>query len=148
MAAAVYWKGYLKLSLVTCAVTLVPAATEGERLRLRTLNRRTGYPQLRQILVYPAAFMVDRVQNHGGVQQEQRQALLGESWTQGQVILSWNDTVQGAATANDGHNVVIHEFAHQLDQENGPANGAPPMAGGAARVRRWTEVFSLSLIPI
>lgn len=44
MAAAVYWKGYLKLSLVTCAVTLVPAATEGERLRLRTLNRRTGHP--------------------------------------------------------------------------------------------------------
>ena len=38
--------------------------------------------------------------------------------------------------------MVIHEFAHQLDQENGPANGAPPMAGGAARVRRWTEVFS------
>ena len=50
---------------------------------LLTLNRRTGYPQLRQILVYPAAFMVDRVQNHGGVQQEQRQALLGESWSQG-----------------------------------------------------------------
>lgn len=44
MAAAAYWKGYLKLSLVTCAVTLVPAATEGERLRLRTLNRRTGHP--------------------------------------------------------------------------------------------------------
>ena len=50
---------------------------------LLTLNRRTGYPQLRQILVYPAAFMVDRVQNHGGVQQAQRQALLGESWSQG-----------------------------------------------------------------
>lgn len=58
------------------------------------------------------------------------------------MILSWNDSLQGAATTNDGHNVVIHEFAHQLDQENGPANGAPPMAGGAARVRRWTEVFS------
>ena len=110
---------------------------------LLTLNRRTAYSQLRQILVYPAAFLVDRVQTHGGgVQQEQRQALSGESWSQGQVILSWNDTVQGAAVADDGHNVVIHEFAHQLDQENGSANGAPPMAGGAARVRRWTEVFS------
>lgn len=110
---------------------------------LLTLNRRTGYPQLRQILVYPAAFMVDRVQTHGGgIQQEQRQALSGESWSQGQVILSWNDTVQGAAVADDGHNVVIHEFAHQLDQENGSANGAPPMAGGAARVQRWTRVFS------
>ena len=110
---------------------------------LLTLNRRTGYPQLRQILVYPAAFVVDRVHTQGGgVQQAQRQALLGESWSQGQVVLSWNDSLQGAATTNDGHNVVIHEFAHQLDQENGSANGAPPMAGGAARVRRWTEVFS------
>ena len=51
---------------------------------LLTLNRRTGYPQLRQILVYPAAFVVDRVHTHGGgVQQAQRQALLGESWSQG-----------------------------------------------------------------
>ena len=110
---------------------------------LLTLNRPTGYPQLRQILLYPAAFWVHRTQPQGGgVLQEQRQALAGESWSQGQVILSWHDTLEGAAVANDGRNVVIHEFAHQLDQENGPANGAPPMAGGAARVRRWTQVFS------
>lgn len=37
-----YWRGYLKLSLVTCAVTLSPATTEGARLRFHTLNRRTG----------------------------------------------------------------------------------------------------------
>lgn len=37
-----YWKGYLKLSLVTCAVTLSPATTEGERVRFHTINRKTG----------------------------------------------------------------------------------------------------------
>lgn len=44
MPGGVYWKGYLKLSLVTCPVTLVPATTEGERMRFRTLNRDSGNP--------------------------------------------------------------------------------------------------------
>ena len=42
MAPRPYWKGYLKLSLVTCAVTLSPATTEGEKVRFHTLNRKTG----------------------------------------------------------------------------------------------------------
>ncbi|KQW81705.1 Ku protein [Devosia sp. Root413D1] len=42
MAVRPYWKGYLKLSLVTCAVTLSPATTEGNRVRFHTLNRTTG----------------------------------------------------------------------------------------------------------
>lgn len=43
MAVRPYWRGYLKLSLVTCAVTLSPATTQGEKLRFHTLNRKTGY---------------------------------------------------------------------------------------------------------
>lgn len=43
MAPNVFWKGYLKLSLVTCAVTMTPATTEGERLRFNTLNSKTGH---------------------------------------------------------------------------------------------------------
>ena len=52
---------------------------------LLLLNRRTGYyPNLRQVLVYPGAFLVDRLSTDGsGVQQERRQVLIGESWTQG-----------------------------------------------------------------
>lgn len=42
MAARPYWRGYLKLSLVTCAVTLSPATTQGEKVRFHTLNRKTG----------------------------------------------------------------------------------------------------------
>lgn len=42
MAVRPYWKGYLKLSLVTCAVTLSPATTQGEKVRFHTLNRKTG----------------------------------------------------------------------------------------------------------
>ena len=109
---------------------------------LLLLNRPTGYyPNLRQILVYPGAFVVDKVQPDGaGLMRDERRALSGESWARGQVILSWDDTVQGAAAPGDGHNVVIHEFAHQLDQENGPANGAPPL-GPTQRRARWADVM-------
>jgi MtfA peptidase len=112
---------------------------------LLVLNRTaTLYPNLRQILVYPGAFVVDKVHAGGaGVLQEQRQVLSGESWSQGQVILSWQDTVEGAEIADDGQNVVIHEFAHQLDQENGQANGAPFLAPGQSR-KAWAHTMAVA----
>ena len=118
---------------------------------LLILNRKTDYfPNLRQILVYPGAFLVDRLvaldapgtgAMIGGPQQERRFALAGESWTHGQVVLSWEDALAGAAIANDGRNVVIHEFAHQLDQQKGYANGAPWL-GRRDRDPRWSRVMS------
>lgn len=42
MAVRPYWKGFLKLSLVTCPVTLTPATTEGEKVKFHTLNRKTN----------------------------------------------------------------------------------------------------------
>jgi Mlc titration factor MtfA (ptsG expression regulator) len=106
---------------------------------LLLLNRTTGYfPRLRTILVYPEPFIIERLRAEpSGVLQEHRQALSGESWTNGQVVLSWEDVALGAAVPDDGANVVIHEFAHQLDQEKGFAHGAP---GG--RSRSWPGVLS------
>ncbi|RZJ08543.1 MAG: zinc-dependent peptidase [Rubrivivax sp.] len=98
------------------------------------------YPQLRQVLVYPGAFVVDRPVTEGGVQSDQRRVLAGESWSQGQVLLAWDEVKRGAATPGDGHNVVIHEFAHQLDQANGNANGAPQLPTTEA-YRRWSTVM-------
>lgn len=118
----------------------VTIAAQASLLRL---NRRGElFPQLRQILVYPGPFVVDRVNpSAGGVLQDQRRVLLGESWSQGQVVLSWPDSRDGAGIPDDGHNVVIHEFAHQLDQENGSANGAPPLPS-RARYQRWSTVLA------
>jgi DNA end-binding protein Ku len=42
MAIRPYWKGYLKLSLVTCPVAMTPATSESEKVRFHTLNRETG----------------------------------------------------------------------------------------------------------
>ena len=109
---------------------------------LLLLNRRTDYfARLREVLVYPGQYVVQHVQGDGsGVLHARREVRAGESWTQGQVVLSWDDVLAGAAAPDDGRNVVIHEFAHQLDQEKGHANGAPWL-GARARQARWTRVL-------
>ena len=116
---------------------------------LLLLNRRADYfGNLRAILVYPGAFVVERSQGDGsGLTHESRRALSGESWQQGQVILSWDDVLSGAANADDGHNVVIHEFAHQLDQERGRANGAPWL-GARDRYARWASVLGAEFVAL
>lgn len=109
---------------------------------LLLLNRGAGYfENLRQVLVYPGAFVVERAEpGEDGLTHETRRALSGESWQQGQVLLSWDDVLAGAAHPEDGHNVVIHEFAHQLDQERGRANGAPWL-GRREGYARWAAVL-------
>jgi MtfA peptidase len=125
------------------AVTDEMRVTIAAQACLLRLNRGGAlFPELKQILVYPGAFAVDRVHAApGGVLREERRALAGESWSQGQVILSWQDVLHGARVVDDGHNVVLHEFAHQLDQESGSANGAPRLGSRAAHAR-WADVMT------
>ena len=105
----------------------------------------TCYPRLRQVLVYPGAFVVPRRQMlPGGVINEQPQALAGESWAQGQVILAWSEVLAGAADPDDGRNVVLHEFAHQIDQDGGEADGRPWLADAGLR-ERWATVVAEGL---
>jgi len=124
-------------------VTEEMRVTIAAQAALLRLNRPGPlFPELKQVLVYPGAFLVDRVHaGPGGVLRDERRALAGESWSQGQVILSWDDVVAGARVADDGRNVVLHEFAHQLDQESGTANGAPRVGSRAAQAR-WARVMN------
>jgi Mlc titration factor MtfA (ptsG expression regulator) len=124
-------------------VTEEMRVTIAAQAALLRLNRPGPlFPELKRVLVYPGAFVVDRVlAEPGGVLREQRRALAGESWSQGQVILSWEDVLAGARIADDGRNVVLHEFAHQLDQESGNANGAPRVGSRAAQAR-WAQVMN------
>lgn len=110
---------------------------------LLILNRDEGvYPGLDYILVYPDAFVVKReTVDDAGLPTHSHRGLLGESWDNGKVILSWQDVLKGNRHFNDGANVAIHEFAHQLDHESGATNGAPFM-GSASRSARWSSVLS------
>ncbi len=107
------------------------------------LNRPSKvYASLHTVLVYPSAFLVPR--NHvdeAGIVTEGGQDLLGESWGDGRVVLSWDHVLRGTRDWTDGQNVVLHEFAHQLDSESGSNNGAPWL-GNRAHYRRWSEVLS------
>jgi Mlc titration factor MtfA (ptsG expression regulator) len=84
------------------------------------------YPKLRSVLVYPHAYVAEvAARQPDGTVVEGWQGRLGESWTQGYVVLSWEDVLHGIARIHEGRNVVLHEFAHQLDNESGTSEGAP-----------------------
>jgi MtfA peptidase len=109
---------------------------------LLLLNRHSKvYPALHTILLYPGAFVAGRQEvGPGGVITDTRQQKLGESWQDGRVVLSWDDVKRGADDWSDGHNVVLHEFAHQLDSESGNTNGAPYL-GSQESYRSWSQVL-------
>jgi len=107
------------------------------------LNRNSAlYPGLRYIIIYPSAFVVTRTELDGsGVASHGRKGLLGESWQNGKVILAWDNVLSGARNFVDGSNVVLHEFAHQLDSETGSTDGAPLLAGESS-YRSWAGALS------
>ncbi len=105
------------------------------------LGRGGSFGNLREVLVYPGHFVVPRSEaGAGGVMHEGRDVLAGQSWQRGQVIVAWDAVRDGAADPHDGSNVVIHEFAHQLDQDTGAANGAPFVARGVLQ-QAWARVM-------
>jgi Mlc titration factor MtfA (ptsG expression regulator) len=100
------------------------------------------YPKLFSIIVYPSTYVAPkRERGPGGTVVETMQARLGESWTSGAIVLSWDDVRHGIADIHDGHNVVYHEFAHQLDAEYGGTDGAPKLSRPSMYVT-WARVFS------
>lgn len=98
------------------------------------------YKSLRTVLVYPGAFKSVQAEQDGFVTREREVIRLGESWSRGPVILSWAHSEQGAANDEDGHNVVLHEFAHQLDDLSGATNGVP-LLNKKQSFAEWERVF-------
>jgi hypothetical protein len=126
----------------------LPEVTEEMRLvitaqaGLLAVNRPPPwYPELVSILVYPGAFTApvtdlldDTIEI---VDTEER---LGESSAAGTVVLAWDAVLRGGSNHEDGLNLVMHEFAHQLDQLNGDADGAP-ILDHARDYESWSRVF-------
>ena len=112
------------------------------------LHRQTEYyPNLVSILVYPTTYLVPGGQSTpDGLVAEGTQARLGESWARDVVVLAWDSVLSGAADIHDGHNVVLHEFAHQLDQESAwaPARRFFPGARCTSRGRVCSATTSIN----
>ena len=77
------------------------------------------FDNVKTILVFPNAFR--RQTSSGLVIDETYRA--GEAWQGGPIVLSWQDTLKGGRNEDDGHNLVIHEFAHALDGLDGEMGG-------------------------
>jgi len=106
------------------------------------LHRKTNYyHKLKSILVYPSAYIANVSQPMGnGIIAEGESVRLGESWHSGAVVLSWNDVIYGASDIRDGHNVVFHEFAHQLDHDGVESCGSPIMKKRSMYIA-WARVL-------
>lgn len=106
------------------------------------LNRKTThFKKLRTILVYPHTYVARIVSSDGMITTNGHSVRLGESWQNGPVVLAWNSVTGGTSNVTDARNVVLHEFAHQLDQEDGAADGAPAL-GHRSRYVTWARVLS------
>ena len=106
------------------------------------LHRRTDYyPGLLSILVYPNAFLSHREQHlPSGVVVEGLQPLEGQSQRRGPVVLSWEDVQRSIADAGDGHNVVFHEFAHQIDSAAGSGDSSEVLQSHSG-FSEWAKVL-------
>jgi len=99
------------------------------------------YPDLETVIIYPSTYKAKVQRREGYVTIDDEQARLGESWERGVVVLSWDAVVGGAANARDGHDVVLHEFAHQLDAQDGAMDGTPEL-DDSRRYAVWSKVAS------
>lgn len=118
------WEGAGGLELTT-EMSLIIAT---QAVLLTWKRNEPAFPRLKEVLVYPSTFRpAPRFEWVADRDAEERVPALGESWASGTVVLAWDDVVRGAASSTDGHNVVLHEFAHQLDTADGIADGIPAL---------------------
>ena len=95
------------------------------------------FPTVESVLVYPSAYRAPSVTRPGGIIVDNAPRA-GEAWSQGTVVVAWDEVLRSAHDAR--HNLVLHEFAHALDQEDGSADGAPRLPA-RAMYGPWARVL-------
>jgi MtfA peptidase len=99
------------------------------------------YDGFENVVVYPGEFIPGwEYEDEYGVVHRQDAALAGEAMERGPVVLSWPDVAASADWDATQMNLVIHEFAHKIDMQDGSANGCPPLPDDAAR-EAWQRVM-------
>ena len=103
MAPRPNWKGYLKLSLVSCPVALYPATTTSERVSFRTLNRETGNRVRRQ-------FVDDQTGKPVATEDQAK----GYEVAKGEYLMLEDDELK-AVTIESNHTINIERFVPSAD---------------------------------
>jgi Mlc titration factor MtfA (ptsG expression regulator) len=100
------------------------------------------FEQVLSILVYPRQYLIPQSEPIGqGMALEGEIPVQGVAHQRGPVILSWEETLAEGRDPGLGHNLVLHEFAHQLDMQDGEVNGTP-LIQDAELNRRWQKVMT------
>ena len=111
---------------------------------LLLLHRETDYyPELISVLVYPSGYTAHEERYiGGGIWEEGGEDRLGHTGKRlAALVLAWDAVRHGASEPTDGENLVLHEFAHQLDFENQNSNGTPVLET-RGDYRAWARVMS------
>ena len=106
-------------------------------------QRADLFPNVSTVIVYPSGYQTEGKETDGFLETNVVTGRLGEAWSGDlPVILAWQSVLDGAANASDGHNVVLHEFAHKLDMLGGrTANGVPHLPDTEA-YEVWAKTMS------
>lgn len=118
------------------------AVTIAAHACLLLLHRETEhFPTVSSILVYPKAYVAPVVEESDDwFVTEGEEDREGEASRHGTVVLAWEEVLADARSDDTGRNLVLHEFAHQLDMEDGEADGAPMLAR-RSDYATWAEVL-------
>lgn len=99
-----------------------------------------SYRLVRTILVHPTTMMLTGERHlGGGIMSREPMPILGLAQHRGPVLITWDTVRNDARHPGTGHNVVFHEFAHQLDMLDGTVDGTPPLAT-PEQFDRWVLV--------
>ncbi len=104
---------------------------------LMQLGQKGCYDRLKTIIIYPNDVITKRIEEEGGVYRHGTFVLEGES-SGGTMVIAWNEARKEAYHPHR-HNVIVHELAHELDYEDGSADGIPPLEYG--RYAGWAKVM-------
>lgn len=123
---------------ITDAVALAIAA----QAVLPVLHLGLGwYDDFVGIVVHPDEVLARRtLTDEDGVVHHYDEVLSGEAMEGGPVMLSWSDVESAGVSAEEGYNVVIHEFIHKIDMRDGEPDGCPPLPSRSAR-QAWLHAM-------
>jgi Mlc titration factor MtfA (ptsG expression regulator) len=109
---------------------------------LLTLGMEKNYfPRVKTILIYPGGFRIPKDPQIGDISiQDETMPALGVAWHRGPVILSWDDISNPGNGPGAPGNLVIHEFAHQLDMQDGTPDGTPSLSSRKLQ-KKWRRVM-------
>lgn len=102
------------------------------------------FPDLQTILVYPDDYVAQiHEEDDAGIITTGSESRKGESWTMGNIVLSWRDIEENIYDENNYQNLIFHEFAHQLDQHYGLTAGIN-LEGDVTQKNEWNETLAAS----